>query len=131
MQTSTMPRYAPVDGFGEYEHQQSTLPRYQTITPAVSGVLRGIGSPALGVLGALGQDEAEVPPPERTPPSAAGLVFGLGALALVGWLSYQAGRAMTPSGGDKKTWGWVGVPAGLLTGPVGLGIMGALANKKG
>jgi hypothetical protein len=58
-------------------------------------------------------------------------VLGLAILGAVGALSYQAGKAMAPSGGDKAMWGWVGVPVGLFTGALGLGVMGFVANQKG
>lgn len=57
----------------------------------------------------------------------------IGVLAVSGFLSYQAGKAMAPSGSDskkEKIWGWVGIPVGLLTGVVGIGIMGAVSNYK-
>lgn len=58
------------------------------------------------------------------------LVFMVAMTAAVGALSYQAGKAMTPAGSKKKTWGWVGVPVGLFTGPIGLGVMGWISNKR-
>lgn len=50
------------------------------------------------------------------------------AWALVGGLSYQAGKAMQPSG--SKNWGMWGAFWGVMAGPIGLGIMGAVANSK-
>ncbi len=58
------------------------------------------------------------------------LVFVAGAVILSGWLSYQAGKAMSPTKAGEKTWGWVGVPVGMFTGAFGLGIMGAVSNRK-
>ena len=55
---------------------------------------------------------------------------GIVLLGLSAALSYYAGAAMTPSGGKKTTWGIVGIPVGLLTGPIGLGVMGIVAMKK-
>lgn len=59
-----------------------------------------------------------------------GFVVWAVVLGAGGWLSYQAGKAMAPSGKDK-TWGWIGVPVGLLTGTLGLGVMGFISNRKG
>ena len=54
----------------------------------------------------------------------------VGVLAVTGILSYQAGKAMAPTKADRKMWGWVGVPVGMLTGPWGLGVMGIISNSK-
>lgn len=54
------------------------------------------------------------------------LILGAG-----GWLSYQAGEAMAPRPSDAKKWGWIGVPVGLLTGTLGLGIMGWVSQRRG
>ena len=60
-----------------------------------------------------------------------GLGILIGAAVLNGFLSYQAGKAMAPSGSSKSTWGWIAVPTGMITGAAGLGIMGLVANSKG
>lgn len=60
-------------------------------------------------------------------------VLGFVAVAAVvatGALCYQAGKAMAPNRSESKTWGWVGVPVGMLTGPWGLGVMGIISNSK-
>lgn len=58
-------------------------------------------------------------------------VLGLVLLGLAGALSYYAGAAMAPSRKGQKTWGLVGIPVGLLTGPIGLGVMGVVSmNRK-
>jgi hypothetical protein len=62
--------------------------------------------------------------------TTAGAVLGIAILAGIGALSYQAGKAMAPSGSDKFTWGVVGVPVGLFTGAIGLGVMGLVANQR-
>jgi len=49
---------------------------------------------------------------------------------LFGALSYQTGKAMAPNNAKAKKWGWIGVPVGMLTGPLGLGIMGFVSNTK-
>lgn len=53
------------------------------------------------------------------------------AVVGLGILSYQAGKAMAPTKEAGKTWGWVGVPMGLLL-PfgMGLGVMGVVSNSK-
>jgi hypothetical protein len=62
--------------------------------------------------------------------SAGSMVLGLLFLAGVGYLSYEVGVAMTPSGSNKLTWGLIGVPLGIFTGPVGLGVMALVANHR-
>lgn len=57
-------------------------------------------------------------------------VIAVGLIVATGALSYQAGKAMAPSKIDAKTWGWIGVPVGLFTGPWGLGVMGIISNSK-
>ena len=61
---------------------------------------------------------------------AAGVALGIAIIVAAGALSYQAGKAMAPSGGNKSTWGMIGVPVGLFTGVLGLGVMGVVANQK-
>ena len=66
------------------------------------------------------------------------VTMGAGTLAFValayivvtGALSYQAGKAMSPNPKGRSTWGWVGVPVGVLTGPWGLGVMGIVSNSR-
>jgi hypothetical protein len=52
------------------------------------------------------------------------------AVVATGALCYQAGKAMAPNRSEAKTWGWVGVPVGMLAGPWGLGVMGIISNSK-
>jgi hypothetical protein len=49
-------------------------------------------------------------------------------VALTGALYYQAGKAMQPAGSEN--WGWWGALWGIVGGPLGIGIMGAVANSK-
>lgn len=56
-------------------------------------------------------------------------LLALGYIVITGALSYQAGKAMAPNSRERKTWGWVGVPVGVLTGPWGLGVMGIVSNS--
>lgn len=58
------------------------------------------------------------------------MILGVVVLGVTGALSYQAGKAMAPSKAEGKTWGWVGVPVGMLTGPWGLGVMGIISNSR-
>jgi len=58
------------------------------------------------------------------------LAFMVVGILIAGALSYQAGKAMTPPGSSKKTWGWIGVPVGMFTGGTGLGVMGWVSNAK-
>lgn len=58
------------------------------------------------------------------------LAAGVAILCIVGALGYQAGSAMAPDRRDEKLWGWIGVPLGMFTGTIGLGIMGAASNMK-
>lgn len=53
-----------------------------------------------------------------------------GLLLVSGALSYQAGKAMAPNKQSASTWGWAGVPVGMLTGSIGLGVMGIISNSK-
>lgn len=86
---------------------------------AATRVARGEG------IRGLGQPEGEVP----ALAGGAALVIVAGILVIGGILSYQAGKAMAPRSSDEKLWGWIGVPVGLLTGTLGLGIMGIVSNR--
>lgn len=72
--------------------------------------------------GAMGQTDMEL----------TGLMAGAIILGLIvrGALGYQAGKAMAPNRRDAKTWAWIGVPVGTLTGTLGLGVMGIVSNSK-
>jgi hypothetical protein len=62
--------------------------------------------------------------------TSADMAWMLAILGVAGALSYQAGKAIAPSRQDATTWGWIGVPVGLFTGVLGLGVMGIVANKR-
>ena len=92
-------------------------------------------SPAGAMLAGLGQDPASsiAPAPAvaiSNGRSVGSIALGLLFLAGVGYLSYEVGVAMTPSGSKKMTWGLIGVPLGIFTGPVGLGVMALVANHR-
>jgi hypothetical protein len=92
-----------------------------------TSVMSPVAAAARGRLSGLGQDapvSAAAPP--KIPFAVAALVVGV-----AGYLSYQVGKAIAPSGSKESTWGWIAVPAGLFTGPIGLGIMAVVANQKG
>jgi hypothetical protein len=114
---------------------EQVSPLLVAISPAAAALhaVRGLGTDPL-------PDPSLPPPPPPAGTTAAqqwadqnkgaALAIGYGLLVLFGWLSYQAGSAMAPSAASKSTWGWVGVPVGILTGPIGLGIMGIVSNRK-
>jgi hypothetical protein len=74
-------------------------------------------------LGAEGEEEIAIS-------QGAAIVIMTGLLVIGGILSYQAGKAMAPRSSSEKLWGWIGVPVGLFTGTLGLGIMGIVSNRK-
>ena len=97
-----------------------TVPMLALVSPGVA-VMRS-GRPQAGI--------------GQTDPSATGLsrgtAFAVGAalLALQGLLSYQIGKAIAPSGASAKKWAWIGVPVGMFTGTLGLGIMAVVSTQK-
>lgn len=85
----------------------------------------------------VGADEELPPTPETDPgPGTGGDGFrdlawvAAGVLVVLGALSYQAGKAMSPNRAQAKWWGLAGIPVGMITGPWGLGIMGIVSNSK-
>lgn len=96
-------------------------PPYDSSTMGVGNAMR-MASPALAALRGMGD--------MQVPGGSVGPVLGLLLLAGVGALSYQAGKAMAPRGSKPSTWGWIGVASGMLTGPIGLGVMGIVSNSK-
>lgn len=125
--------------------QQSTVDYYQ----AVQGPLRAFKDGVLGRSAAsLGQLVVQTTPLNlaqkalrqnqmrglgQTDATMGAGMFALVALTFIvvtGALSYQAGKAMAPTSKNKSTWGWVGVPVGMLTGPWGLGVMGIVSNSR-
>jgi hypothetical protein len=111
------PTYAPqpgADGLGKL--------RLFALSPVVAAV-KGLGDDAA--------PSAALSPTGVAGPVSAPSFLGLAAiLGIVGVLSYQAGKAIAPSRSDSTTWGWIGVPVGLFTGVVGLGVMGAVSNHR-
>lgn len=124
--------------------QQSTTDYFRS----VQGPLRAMNDGILGGAGSLGQVMAKTTPiataarmlQRQSRPAVNGLGeianpgFTVAALVVTfvvvtGALSYQAGKAMAPNRSDGNTWGWVGVPVGILTGPWGLGVMGIISNS--
>lgn len=124
------------------------VPQQQTTDyfRAVQGPLRAFQDGSLGqATQGLGQAMISTTPivtaaramrQRRTKTNALGQTDGMAALAVVavafvavtGALSYQAGKAMSPNRKGESTWGWVGVPVGIITGPWGLGVMGIVSN---
>jgi hypothetical protein len=85
-------------------------------------------SPVFAAMNGLGEAAAD---PSGTRPMTAGDVATAAmVIGIVGALSYQAGKAIAPSRQDATTWGWIGVPVGLFTGVLGLGVMGVVSNQK-
>lgn len=127
-------------------HQQQTTDYFR----AVQGPLRAFQDGSLGrATHGLGQAMVSTTPivtaaramrRNRVPMNGVGqtdVTNGAAAIAVVaglfiivtGALSYQAGKAMAPNRKKASTWGWVGVPVGVLTGPWGLGVMGIVSNS--
>ncbi len=135
-------------------HARSILPDYDvfvapgvevppgTITEAAAGTgTNGLGklrlfglSPVVAAMRGLGEDSSVVTGPMAMPGTSkvgtGDVVWGVLILGAVGALSYQAGKAIAPSREKQTTWGWIGVPVGLFTGVVGLGVMGFVANQR-
>jgi hypothetical protein len=88
-------------------------------------------SPVVSAMKGLGEDPV-VPGAPALPGRASGsdLIWAMAILGIVGAASYQAGKAIAPSRDAQTTWGWIGVPVGLFTGVLGLGVMGFVANGK-
>jgi hypothetical protein len=91
-------------------------------------------SPVMAAVKGLGADDVVVPGVAVAVPSqrmdAHDVVWTMAILGVAGALCYQAGKAIAPSRQDATTWGWIGVPVGLFTGVLGLGVMGVVANQK-
>ena len=122
---STLPAYdlaTPAAGLGEYFQASAGMGEY--FQASASPGLAGLGMVcATGICG-LGQPETEAAAPEI--PIAVAAVVGIGLLALGGYLSYQAGKAMSPPG---KNWGGWGVP-GMFFGVPWFGVMGIISNTE-
>lgn len=97
--------------------------QFQLMGPGSAGPgIAFLASPAGAALRGLGQTDIAPAPPGR-------IILGLGIMAAVGALSYQVGKAIAPGGSSESTWGWIAVPVGLLTGPIGLGVMAIASNR--
>lgn len=107
---------------GRPSSRMPVSPPYDSSTMGMGTALR-MSSPALAAFRGLGD--------MQVPGGSVGPLLGVLILAGVGALSYQAGKAMTPRGSKASTWGWIGVASGMLTGPIGLGVMGIVSNSKG
>ncbi len=97
-----------------------------------SAQLRGLGADPVVPPGV---DPATVPP--STVPSVSDLpveilaaVAGVGVLVLVamGLAAHEVGKAVAPEG-EESTYGWYGVGAGLLGGPLGLGVLALVGGR--
>lgn len=135
---------APVQGTGEYLTATS-MGQTMVELPAFQQPRRKVGvwktavavSPLLGALGQAADAAADKVTADQQGDQKAALTATV-ALAMVGVgllvrgvAGYYAGKAMTPRGGDEKTYAWGGVAASVLLGALGLGIEGAVALRKG
>ena len=117
-----------------------TRPPRGMITEAAAGTgLTGLGksrlfalSPVVAAMKGLGDDASSAPSVSPPAVSVTGgdVIWTVAILGVAGALCYQAGKAIAPSRQDAPTWGWIGVPVGLFTGVLGLGIMGVVANHR-
>jgi hypothetical protein len=129
---------------------QSILPHFDVLTapgpiePPEVGQMLGFSTsnfvlnPGMAAMRGLGDAVTNPPSTEAIPtepvPADDGAIstgLALAIVGVVGYLSYEIGKAMAPSGSKKTTWGLVGVPVGLFTGPVGLGVMALVSNYGG
>lgn len=125
------------DGIGAYSRL------YDMPTPGAtrSGVLGCVlnGSPlirGLRAVSGLGDDASSTASATTgaAVQAASGILVAAVAVGLVasGVGSYYVGKAVAPSRDKETSYAWWGVAAGLLLGPVGLGIEAAIAlNHKG
>ena len=133
-------------------HTRSVLPHYDVFTApnvvvppgAMTEASAGVGlgmskffalSPIVAAMKGLGDDAPVATAPTAAPVAAPGVTAGdvvwtVAILGVVGALCYQAGKAISPSKQEASTWGWIGVPVGLFTGVLGLGVMGAVSNHR-
>jgi hypothetical protein len=127
------------------DHHQSILPTFDVFQPgppvrhpppggqmlgaAPRRAARFVASPAAAMLSGFGQEAPPIPQPTMpVVESAMPMGIALVVLGVVGYLSYEVGSAMAPSGGKRSTWGLIGIPVGLFTGPIGLGVMAIVSN---
>lgn len=123
------------DGLGAYARP---VPGYAQPSQVGSGSLSG--SPILRSLQKLSRRSSKRGYGDTAPGGAvapvvvtAGLVaFVMMDLALSGVAGYYVGKAVAPSSSSENKYAWWGVAAGLLGGPIGLGIEALVAlNHKG
>lgn len=131
-----------------YDHHQSILPSMDVFAPqgwvtppgtpiqaaagagAMGKVARAAMSPAGAALRGLGLDvpgTAGATGASKTIPAVVTLVI----LGAAGYLSFRVGKALAPRSSSETMWGVIAIPAGILTGPIGLGIMAMVAGSKG
>jgi hypothetical protein len=87
-------------------------------------------SPVVAAVKGLGDSDASVVSATDQRMTGGDILWTAAILGIAGALSYQVGKAIAPSRQDASTWGWIGVPVGLFTGVLGLGVMGVVANQK-
>jgi hypothetical protein len=125
-------------GIGSY----SRLYEMPTPTASRNGVLGTMlnGSPLVRGIRAVSGLGADATAPNVTtggalaPVAVSGFLVAAVAIGLVGTAvgSYYVGKAVAPSRSAETKYAWWGVAAGLLLGPIGLGIESAIAlNHKG
>ncbi len=105
--------------------------------------LRGLGvDPQTGAMvGIDPQTGQPVPVPPPDPANVSGLIadapvavlatvaaVGVLLLAAVGYAAYKTGEAVAPPG-EESTYGWYGLGAGLVGGPVGLGVLALVGGR--
>ncbi len=113
-------------------HQQQTVQYYQAVKPGV-GQMFVSTSPIVAAARALNQRKLHMNGVQGWSDDGGWAMLGViavGVIAVTGALCYQAGKAMAPNRSESKTWGWVGVPVGMLAGPWGLGVMGIISNSQ-
>jgi hypothetical protein len=104
----------------EYEGSLSGLGNLAVLSPLAAGAK--VVSAQRGAAG-LGADAGEVGA------IGAGVVGGvLLAFGLVGYAGYVYGRHIAPPG-EESMWAWTAAASGLLFGPLGLGVVGLVADK--
>jgi len=135
------------------DHYQSILPEFDifsspgpvreppggqmlgSLTPRRAAAF--LASPGMAALRGLGVETPDAPEPVMPGPAAPAapaedksmpVLVALGILGVFGYLSYEIGVAVAPSGSNKRTWGFIGIPVGILSGPLGLGVMAIVSN---
>lgn len=93
---------------------------------------------AAAQLRGLGADVQVLPDgsPVQAPPDNNGMMAALGVVAVIGvavlaavaFAGYKTGEAIAPDGKEGK-YGWYGAGAGLVGGPIGLGLLALLGGR--